>query len=151
LIFLDSAQIDGTRFAMNRSQNTQKKSSNPHFFCRFTVFARDRLAHPILFVHNLVSSPTALNKTGNERRKTHHKTCVYLVKRSWHCLEKRGYSSAGRALAWHARGQRFDPAYLHQSTAKNAVPVMQYSKSKSPSSRGLGHHPFTVSTGVRIP
>jgi hypothetical protein len=25
----------------------------------------------------------------------------------------RGYSSAGRALAWHARGQRFDPAYLH--------------------------------------
>ena len=26
-----------------------------------------------------------------------------------------GYSSAGRALAWHARGQRFDPAYLHQS------------------------------------
>ena len=27
-----------------------------------------------------------------------------------------GYSSAGRALAWHARGQRFDPAYLHQST-----------------------------------
>ena len=27
----------------------------------------------------------------------------------------RGYSSAGRALAWHARGQRFDPAYLHQA------------------------------------
>ena len=26
----------------------------------------------------------------------------------------RGYSSVGRALAWHARGQRFDPAYLHQ-------------------------------------
>src|SRR5476649_612028 len=26
-----------------------------------------------------------------------------------------GYSSAGRALAWHARGQRFDPAYLHQN------------------------------------
>ena len=30
----------------------------------------------------------------------------------------RGYSSAGRALAWHARGQRFDPAILHQSRAK---------------------------------
>ena len=29
----------------------------------------------------------------------------------------RGYSSAGRALAWHARGQRFDPAYLHQRLA----------------------------------
>ena len=27
-----------------------------------------------------------------------------------------GYCSAGRALAWHARGQRFDPAYLHHST-----------------------------------
>src|SRR5215217_8612957 len=25
-----------------------------------------------------------------------------------------GHSSAGRALAWHARGQRFDPAWLHQ-------------------------------------
>ena len=30
----------------------------------------------------------------------------------------RGYSSAGRALAWHARGQRFDPAYLHQELKK---------------------------------
>jgi hypothetical protein len=27
-----------------------------------------------------------------------------------HERELRGYSSAGRALAWHARGQRFDPA-----------------------------------------
>ena len=25
-----------------------------------------------------------------------------------------GYSSAGRALDWQSRGQRFDPAYLHQ-------------------------------------
>ena len=24
-----------------------------------------------------------------------------------------GYSSAGRALEWHSRGQRFEPAYLH--------------------------------------
>ena len=24
--------------------------------------------------------------------------------------QARGYSSAGRALAWHARGRRFDPA-----------------------------------------
>ena len=24
-----------------------------------------------------------------------------------------GYSSDGRALEWHSRGQRFDPAYLH--------------------------------------
>ena len=28
-------------------------------------------------------------------------------------LHTRGYSSAGRALEWHSRGQRFDPAYLH--------------------------------------
>ena len=28
----------------------------------------------------------------------------------------RGISSAGRALAWHARGQRFDPAILHQKS-----------------------------------
>ena len=48
----------------------------------------------------------------------------------------RGHSSAGRALAWHARGRRFDPAWLHQL---------------SPSSRGLGHRPFTAATGVRIP
>ena len=27
----------------------------------------------------------------------------------------RGYSSAGRALDWQSRGQRFDPAYLHQN------------------------------------
>src|ERR1700733_9527082 len=26
----------------------------------------------------------------------------------------RGHSSAGRAPAWHAGGQRFDPAWLHQ-------------------------------------
>ena len=25
-----------------------------------------------------------------------------------------GISSAGRAFAWHAKGQRFDPAILHQ-------------------------------------
>ena len=24
--------------------------------------------------------------------------------------------SLGRALEWHSRGQRFDPAYLHQKT-----------------------------------
>jgi hypothetical protein len=30
-----------------------------------------------------------------------------------------GYSSAGRALEWHSRGQRFDPAYLHQKQEKS--------------------------------
>src|SRR3954447_16152214 len=59
-----------------------------------------------------------------------------------------GYSSAGRALAWHARGQRFDPAYLHQSRCRRFERIVQV---LTLSSRGLGHHPFTVSTGVRIP
>ena len=31
-----------------------------------------------------------------------------------------GYSSAGRALEWHSRGQRFDPAYLHQERPETA-------------------------------
>ncbi len=77
----------------------------------------------------------------------------------------RGYSSAGRALAWHARGQRFDPAYLHQIKTsiagfKSGLAVRKVgfcSKiatlkvHRSPSSRGLGHLPFTEATGVRIP
>ena len=62
-----------------------------------------------------------------------------------------GYSSAGRALAWHARGQRFDPAYLHHSCIAARGSPRGCERSRSPSSRGLGHHPFTVSTGVRIP
>ena len=33
-------------------------------------------------------------------------------------VPSRGYSSAGRALAWHARGQRFDPAYLHHTATR---------------------------------
>jgi hypothetical protein len=32
-----------------------------------------------------------------------------------------GYSSAGRALAWHARGQRFDPAYLHHQIFESGL------------------------------
>ena len=62
----------------------------------------------------------------------------------------RGYSSAGRALAWHARGQRFDPAYLHHN-AGSEQRDRATKMNQSPSSRGLGHHPFTVITGVRIP
>ena len=30
-----------------------------------------------------------------------------------------GFSSAGRALAWHARGHRFDPGNLHQKKASH--------------------------------
>ena len=57
----------------------------------------------------------------------------------------RGHSSAGRALQWHCRGRRFDPDWLHQD-----LPSWQ-SLPASPSSRGLGHRPFTAVTGVRIP
>ena len=32
-----------------------------------------------------------------------------------------GYSSAGRALEWHSRGQRFDPAYLHHERHKSEI------------------------------
>ena len=32
-----------------------------------------------------------------------------------------GYSSAGRALEWHSRGQRFDPAYLHQEKSRKSL------------------------------
>ena len=34
---------------------------------------------------------------------------------SSHISLSRGCSSAGRALAWHARGRRFDPVHLHQT------------------------------------
>ena len=37
----------------------------------------------------------------------------FLEKNNIFTKERRGYSSAGRALEWHSRGQRFDPAYLH--------------------------------------
>ena len=37
--------------------------------------------------------------------------------------DKRGYSSAGRAPALQAGGQRFDPAYLHQKNGLIAQPV----------------------------
>jgi hypothetical protein len=57
----------------------------------------------------------------------------------------RGHSSAGRALHWHCSGRRFDPDWLHQD-----LPSWQPLPA-SPSSRGLGHRPFTAVTGVRIP
>ena len=54
-----------------------------------------------------------------------------------------GIAQAGRALAWHAK----------RSSVRSRLPPPQVSKFQglTLSSRGLGHHPFTVSTGVRIP
>jgi hypothetical protein len=60
-----------------------------------------------------------------------------------------GHSSAGRALAWHARGRRFDPGWLHHLVQPRSA--AEFQPVLSPSSRGLGHYPFTVATGVRIP
>src|SRR5690606_30660240 len=66
-------------------------------------------------------------------------------------------SSAGRAPAWHAGGRRFDPAWLHHfkwffvtRLSESSRPTVRKTTA-SPSSRGLGHNPFTVATGVRIP
>ena len=89
----------------------------------------------------LPSSGTASNKPHTERQRRFGSRKPASPDPLW------GYSSAGRALAWHARGQRFDPAYLHH-IFKGLTEVQ---KVLTPSSRGLGHHPFTVSTGVRIP
>ena len=36
-----------------------------------------------------------------------------------------GYSSAGRALEWHSRGQRFDPAYLHQESLRDSTMYLE--------------------------
>ncbi len=36
-----------------------------------------------------------------------------------------GHSSAGRALAWHARGRRFDPAWLHQPSLASQATARQ--------------------------
>jgi hypothetical protein len=35
----------------------------------------------------------------------------------------RGHSSAGRALAWHARGRRFDPAWLHHASPSRSEAI----------------------------
>ena len=37
----------------------------------------------------------------------------------------RGHSSAGRALAWHARGRRFGPAWLHHTSLASRVTARQ--------------------------
>src|SRR5690349_16701766 len=56
----------------------------------------------------------------------------------------RGHSSAGRALAWHSRGRRFDPAWLHQpspasraTVGKPTFPPRSSRKLASPSGRRL--------------
>ena len=43
-------------------------------------------------------------------------TAGILIKSSGNGTPVWGISSAGRALAWHARGHRFDPGILHQKS-----------------------------------
>ncbi len=69
-----------------------------------------------------------------------------------------GHSSAGRALEWHSRGQRFDPAWLHQpSLAKRnedcpakpkAKPgcLPRATHGKPPSLRSFGWQASSLST-----
>ena len=61
----------------------------------------------------------------------------------------RGHSSAGRALAWHARGRRFDPAWLHQATGGCLFALTVFASPHRLD--GLGHRVFIPATGVRIP
>ena len=64
-----------------------------------------------------------------------------------------GYSSDGRALEWHSRGQRFDPAYLHQeiknekgfkSNDLKPFSCFSYFLSTFPFSSTIGFHPRKV-------
>ena len=58
-----------------------------------------------------------------------------------------GFSSAGRALAWHARGHRFDPGNLHQTKALGnfAGRFSFYIASKPPAGRAA----FSISARSR--
>ena len=58
-----------------------------------------------------------------------------------------GFSSAGRALAWHARGHRFDPGNLHQTKALGnfAGRFLFYIASKPPTGRAA----FSISARSR--
>ena len=112
----------------------------------FTVATGVRIpvGTPFLFARNLKSGDAGLFLCGVctcRRNRVRFRFCQY----TW------GHSSAGRALAWHARGRRFDPGWLHQLFRALGLSAKATSLSASPSSRGLGHHPFTVATGVRIP
>ena len=84
----------------------------------------------------------------------------YNTQAVWQHNQIWGYSSAGRALEWHSRGQRFDPAYLHQRIlkttgfrdfffAKMAVLPLKYRFSKPrfltvPFAELLCHHFATI-------
>lgn len=45
------------------------------------------------------------------------KQTLFVYQYTYICPFLRGISSVGRAFAWHAKGQRFEPAILHFSFA----------------------------------
>ena len=89
------------------------------FFCPFCAFLPAAVpAHIMLHAPcslNLSSAPFVRQKTKNR------KIMLAIWRMLWYNTNvPRGYSSAGRALEWHSRGQRFDPAYLHQKKRTSA-------------------------------
>ena len=62
-----------------------------------------------------------------------------------------GYSSAGRALEWHSRGQRFDPAYLHQRNALKSYDFKAFSfYSNNTRGRGIASPSCLLVAGCTI-
>src|SRR5450830_818391 len=51
-----------------------------------------------------------------------------------------GYSSAGRAPAWHAGGRGFEPPYLHQHPINTTFPVHLQTPPTPRPCRGTGGH-----------
>ena len=67
----------------------------------------EQIKHKIIKYKNVCGDDVILSPHNKKVLDIHQQFCYIIV-----C--SRGYSSAGRALEWHSRGQRFDPAYLHQ-------------------------------------
>ncbi len=80
----------------------------PHFSLTVPVPNRKtpRLLSPLQFLHQTATPPVQYVLARYTKLQALTTACI-ISDSPW------GYSSAGRALAWHARGQRFDPAYLH--------------------------------------
>src|SRR5438552_7834320 len=38
-------------------------------------------------------------------------------------FRSRAHSSVGRALAWHARGRRFEPGWVHRRSVNDRLPI----------------------------
>ena len=82
----------------------------------FASIQSNRFAH----AHRLPGGAHLLARPGFFEK---HLTFMTEYDTVFHVPSTWGYSSAGRALEWHSRGQGFDPPYLHQkSEAHICVP-----------------------------